>query len=143
MSDTRINLQKANTVIAAAFAKGKELGLKPLSCVVTDAGGHVIAFQRQDGTSFMRLEIALGKAAGALALGVNSRRIGEMAQERPIFVANLCKVAGKGILPAAGGVIVTGADGAPIGAVGVTGDTSDNDETCAFAAIAAAGLTAN
>ena len=142
MSDTRISLEKANTVIAATFARGKELGLKPLSCVVTDAGGHVIAFQRQDGTSFMRLQIALGKAAGALALGVNSRRIGEMAEERPIFVANLCTVADNGILPAAGGVIVTGADDAPIGAVGVTGDTSDNDEVCAFAGIAAAGLTA-
>lgn len=143
MSDTRISLEKANTVIAAAFAKGKDLGLKPLSCVVTDAGGHVIAFQRQDGTSFMRLQIAQGKAAGALALGVNSRRIGEMAQERPIFVANLCKVSDQGILPAAGGVIVRGADGLPIGAVGVTGDTSDNDEVCAFAGIAAAGLAAN
>jgi uncharacterized protein GlcG (DUF336 family) len=143
MSDIRISLEKANTIIAAAFAKGQQMGLKPLSCVVTDAGGHVIAFQRQDTTSFMRLEIALGKAAGALALGVNSRRIGEMANERPIFITNLCKVSDKGILPVAGGVIVKGADGGPIGAVGVTGDTSDNDEVCAFAGIAAAGLTAH
>jgi len=143
MSDTSISLEKANAIIAAAFARGHEMGLKPLSCVVTDAGGHVIAFQRQDTTSFMRLEIALGKAAGALALGVNSRRIGEMAQERPIFIANLGKVADKGLVPAAGGVIVRGAGGAPIGAVGVTGDTSDNDEVCAMAGIAAAGLTAN
>jgi uncharacterized protein GlcG (DUF336 family) len=141
--DTRISLEKANTIIAAAFAKGRDMGLKPLSCVVTDAGGHVIAFQRQDGTSFMRLEIALGKAAGALALGVNSRRIGEMAAERPVFMANLCKVSDKGILPVAGGVIVKGIDGLPIGAVGVTGDKSDNDELCAIAGIAAAGLTAN
>ena len=143
MSDTRISLEKANIIIAAAFSKGREMGLKPLSCVVTDAGGHVIAFQRQDGTSFLRLEIALGKAAGALALGVNSRRIGEMAQERPIFVANLGKVADKGLVPAAGGVIVKGADGAPIGAVGVTGDTSDNDEVCAIVGIVTAGLVAN
>src|SRR3569833_3145061 len=85
MSDFRISLEKANTIITATFAKGKDTGMKPLSCVVVDAGGHVIAFQRQDGTSFMRLDIARGKAAGALALGVNSRRIGEMAAERPAF----------------------------------------------------------
>jgi len=139
----RITLTQANAIIAAAFAKGAELKLKPLSVVVVDAGGHVQAFQRQDGASSMRLGIALGKAAGALALGVNSRRIGEMAQERPIFVANLGKVADKGLVPAAGGVIVKGADGAPIGAVGVTGDTSDNDEVCAIAGIVTAGLVAN
>ncbi|HEX3756751.1 MAG TPA: heme-binding protein [Rhizomicrobium sp.] len=136
----RIGLAQANAVIAAAFAKGAEMGLKPLSVVVTDAGGHVIAFQRQDGASFFRLEIALGKAAGALALGVNSRRIGEMAAERPAFIAAAGKLAEKGIMPAAGGVIAKGPDGLPIGAVGVTGDTSDNDEACALAAIAAAGL---
>jgi uncharacterized protein GlcG (DUF336 family) len=138
----RISLAKANAIIAAAFAKGAELGFKPLSVVVTDAGGHVIAFQRQDGTSFLRLEIALGKASGALALGVNSRRIGEMAAERPSFIAAVGMVADKGILPVAGGVIVKGPDGLPIGAVGVTGDTSDNDEVAALAGIAAAGLTA-
>jgi uncharacterized protein GlcG (DUF336 family) len=144
MTDTafRISLAKANTIIETAFASGKEKGFKPLSVVVTDAGGHVIAFQRQDGTSFLRLEIALGKAAGALALGVNSRRIGEMAAERPSFIAAVGMVHNKGILPVAGGVIVKGPDGLPIGAVGVTGDTSDNDEVCALAGIAAAGLTA-
>jgi uncharacterized protein GlcG (DUF336 family) len=136
----RIGLDQANTIIKTAFAKGAELKLKPLSVAVTDAGGHMIAFQRQDGASFFRLEIALGKAAGALALGVNSRRIGEMAAERPAFIAAVGKLAEKGILPVAGGVIVKGPDGLPIGAVGVTGDTSDNDEICALAGIAAAGL---
>lgn len=138
----RISLDQANKIIATVFATGKEKGFKPLSAVVTDAGGHVIAFQRQDGTSFLRLEIALGKAAGSLALGVNSRKIGEMAAERPAFIAAVGKVADKGILPVAGGVIVKGPDGLPIGAVGVTGDTSDNDEIAALAGIAAAGLTA-
>lgn len=142
MSDFRISLDKANTIITAAFAKGKEAGMKPLSCVVVDAGGHVIAFQRQDGTSFLRLDIARGKAAGALALGVNSRRIGEMAAERPSFIASLGHSAAGGLIPVAGGVIVKGPDGLPIGAVGVTGDTSDNDEIAALAGIAAAGLTA-
>ena len=141
MSDFRVSLDKANTIISATFAKGKEAGMKPLSCVVVDAGGHVIAFQRQDGTSFLRLDIARGKAAGALALGVNSRRIGEMAAERPSFIASLGHLATGGLIPVAGGVIVKGPDGLPIGAVGVTGDTSDNDEIAALAGIAAAGLT--
>jgi len=138
----RITLAQANTIIEAAFAKGKELGLKPLSIVVVDAGGHVQAFQRADGASSMRLGIALGKAAGALALGVSSRKIGEMAAERPAFVASISGIAPSGIVPAAGGCIVKGSDGHAIGAVGVTGDTSDNDEICTLAGIAAAGLTA-
>lgn len=141
MSNFRVSLEKANTIIAAAFKKGSEAGMKPLSCVVVDAGGHVIAFQRQDGTSLLRMDIAIGKAAGALALGVSSRKIGEMAAERPHFVAALSHLAPKGLLPVAGGVIIKGPDGLPIGAVGVTGDSSDNDEVCALAGIAAAGLT--
>ena len=139
---TRITLDQANAIIAAAFAKGAELKLKPLSVAVLDAGGHPIAFQRQDGASTMRFEIALGKAGGALSLGVNSRQIGDMAVERPSFVASLHAIAPRGIVPAAGGVIVVDTGGEPIGAVGITGDLSDNDEACALAGIAAAGLTA-
>ena len=139
---TRITLDQANAIIAAAFAKGAELKLKPLSVAVLDAGGHPIAFQRQDGASTMRFEIALGKAGGALSLGVNSRQIGDMLVERPSFVASLHAIAPRGIVPAAGGVIVVDTGGEPIGAVGITGDLSDNDEACALAGIAAAGLTA-
>lgn len=138
----RISLDQANAAIAGAFAKGRELGLKPLCCVVLDAGGHAIALQRQDGASTLRPQIAAGKASGALALGVSSRRIGEMAAERPSFVAALGPIAPDGIIPAAGGVIVINGDGQPIGAIGITGDTSDNDEACALAGIAAAELTA-
>lgn len=139
---SRISLDQANAVIAAALAKGSELGLKPLSVAVLDAGGHLLAFQRQDGSSNLRPQIATAKASGALALGTSSRRIGEMAAERPTFVASLGPISAHGVVPAAGGVIVTGADGLAIGAVGVTGDTSDNDELCALAGIAAAGLQA-
>jgi len=137
----RVSLANANAIIAAAFAKGAEMGFKPLSVVVVDAGGHVQAFQRADGASSMRLGIALGKAAGALALGVSSRKIGEMGVERPAFVTALSGIPPHGLVPAAGGVIVKGGDGFAIGAVGVTGDTSDNDEICTLAGIAAAGLT--
>jgi uncharacterized protein GlcG (DUF336 family) len=137
---TRLTLENANTIIEAAFAKGVALGLKPLSVAVLDAGGHLIAFQRQNGASILRPGIAMGKASGALALGVSSRKIADMAAERPSFIAALGPIAPHGVVPAAGGVIVVDTDGLPLGAVGVTGDTSDNDETCALAGLAAAGL---
>lgn len=139
---TSITLAQADAIIAGAFAKGAELGLKPLGIAVLDPGGHLIAFARADGASTLRPQIALGKAGGALGLGMSSRRIGDMALERPTFAASLGPIAPHGVIPAAGGVIVVDAAGTPIGAVGVTGDTSDNDEICALAGIAAAGLTA-
>lgn len=139
---TRISLDQANRIITEAFKKGAALKLKPLSAVVLDPGGHVIAFQRQDGASILRFQIAAGKASGALALGVSSRKIGEMAAERPSFVAALGPIAPHGVIPAAGGVIVMDEAGGILGAVGITGDTSDNDEACVLAGIAAAGLKA-
>ena len=123
-----ITLAQANTIIAAALEKGHELKLKPLSIAVLDPGGHLIAFQREDGASNLRPQIAAGKASGALALGVSSRKIGEMAAERPTFITTVSQIATGGLIPAAGGVLVTDKTGALIGAVGVTGDTSDNDE---------------
>ena len=137
-----IGLDVASALIAAALDKGRELDLKPLSVAVLDAGGHLIAFQRQDGASTLRPQIAIAKAAGALALGISSRRIADVAAERPSFVASLASLAPAGLVPAAGGVIVVDQHGATIGAVGVTGDTSDHDERCALAGIAAAGLIA-
>lgn len=137
---TGITLDQANIIIDAALAKGRELNLKPLSVAVLDTGGHLVAFQRQDGSSTLRPQIACGKAAGALALGISSRKIADMAADRPSFVASLGTISPHGVIPAAGGVIVVNADGEKSGAVGVTGDTSDNDEICALAGIDAAGL---
>ncbi|MBP8232222.1 MAG: heme-binding protein [Rhizorhabdus sp.] len=139
---SRISLEQASNILAGAMAKGSELGLKPLSVAVLDAGGHLISFARADGASNMRAQIAIGKAAGALALGVSSRIVGTMAVERPTFVASLASMAPQGMVPAAGGVIVVNEAGLAIGAVGVTGDTSDNDELAALAGIEAAGLNA-
>lgn len=136
----RLNLAQANALIEAALAHGAKLGLKPLTVTVHDPGGHLIAAQRQDGASNMRVRLAGGKAAGALALGVSSRTIGEMALERPHFVAAVDTMSEGGMVPAAGGVIVCDAGGAILGAIGVTGDISDNDEACALAAIASLGL---
>lgn len=138
----RISLDDASKIIAGAMAKGDALGLKPLSVAVLDAGGHLISFARSDGSSNMRSQIAIGKAAGALALGVSSRVVATMAIERPTFVASLASMAPQGMVPAAGGVIVVDEAGLPIGAVGVTGDTSDNDELAALAGIETAGLSA-
>ncbi len=139
---TAITIEQARAIIAASFAKGAELGLKPLSVVVLDPGGYPIAFERQNGASCGRFAVTMGKASGALQLGVSSRKIGEMAADRPIFVASLGPIFPHGAIPAAGGVIVLGADGAVAGAVGISGDTSDNDEICALAGVAAAGLKA-
>jgi uncharacterized protein GlcG (DUF336 family) len=136
-----ISLAQANAIIEGSFSKGLELGMKPLAVVVLDAGGHDIAVQRQDGASILRPQIARAKASGALGLGMSSRKISDIAAERPTFVAALGVIAPLGALPAAGGLIVVDAAGSPIGAVGITGDTSDNDELCAAAGIVAAGLT--
>jgi uncharacterized protein GlcG (DUF336 family) len=136
----QLSLADARTIIAAALAEGARRELKPLSVAVLDAGGHLLAFERQDGSSNLRPQIAAGKASGALALGVSSRQIAAMADERPVFVGALGVIAEGGIVPAAGGLIVVGDGDRPIGAVGVTGDTSDNDELCAIAGIAAAKL---
>lgn len=137
-----LTLAQAQKIAAEALRKGRELNLKPLTVAILDAGGHAIVLLREDGTSNLRPGIAIGKASGALALGVSSRKIAEMAQDRPTFVGSLSGISADGIIPAAGGVIIVDAAGTPIGAVGVTGDTSDNDEICALAGIAAADLAA-
>jgi uncharacterized protein GlcG (DUF336 family) len=137
-----LTLAQANALIDAAFAKGAELSLKPLTVTIHDPGGHLIACQRQDGASNMRVKLAGGKASGALALGVSSRTIGDMAVDRPHFIAAVDTMSEGGMVPAAGGVIVCDAGGTVVGAIGVTGDTSDNDEACALAAIAKLGLAA-
>jgi uncharacterized protein GlcG (DUF336 family) len=139
---TAITLDQANAAITAALAHGRQLGLKPLSVAILDPGGHLVAFQRGDGASLLRPQISVGKASGALALGISSRRIGEMAEDRPAFVGALGGIAAHGIVPAAGGIIIVDAQDQVIGAIGVTGDTSDQDEACALAALAATGLAA-
>ena len=137
-----ITVAQANAIIAGVVAKASEAKMKPLTVAVVDAGGWLICFQRSDGAPNLRPAIAIGKAAGAVGVGVSSRRLGEMAAERPHFVAAASAVAPQGLVPVAGGVIVVGEDGKTIGAVGVSGDTSDNDEIAALAGIAAAGLKA-
>ncbi len=137
---TMLTLETANEIITAALAKGVELGLMPLSVAVVDQGANLLALQRHQDASILRPQIAHAKAAGALALGMSSRRIAEVAAERPTFIGSLPALAPFGLVPAAGGVIIADNYGVAVGAVGVTGDTSDNDEACALAGIAAVNL---
>jgi uncharacterized protein GlcG (DUF336 family) len=138
-----LSLAEARAVIAAAFAKAAELHLKPLGIVVLDAAGHAKAFERQDGASHMRLDIATGKAYGAIALGIGSRAIFERAQQQAFFVSAVNTLARGSLVPVPGGVLVKTSDGLILGAVGISGDTSDQDEACAIAGIEAAGFIAD
>lgn len=135
-----ISLSTAETITSAAIAKAGELGLKPLTVAVLDAGGHTIILKRQDGASNLRPEIATGKANGALAVGTGTRWLNANAETRPHFVNALNGVAGGNIVPVPGGVLVKNEAGETLGAVGITGDTSENDETCAVAGIEMVGL---
>jgi uncharacterized protein GlcG (DUF336 family) len=139
---TSIALETARTIIAGARAHGSSAGLKPLTVVVLDAGGHVVAAEREDGSSMKRFEIAFGKAYGALSLGMGSRSIMGRAEQQPYFVAAVTSAVGGTLVPVPGGVLVRNDGGDLVGAVGITGDTSDNDEAAAVAGIDAAGLTA-
>ena len=140
---TALSLDKAKRMIDAAFARGTELKLRPLGVSVLDAGGHLVAFQRQDGASFLRPQMSAGKAYGALAIGMGARRVEAFAKERPHLMAGISDVSGGRILPVVGGVLIRDGSGAIVGAVGVSGDSSENDETAAIAGIEAAGFTAD
>jgi uncharacterized protein GlcG (DUF336 family) len=137
-----MKLDVANLVVSTALARADELGLQPLAVVVLDAGGHVVALQRQDKASNKRAEIAYGKAHGALSLGVGSRALMARAEQQPYFIAAATAAVGGALIPLPGGVLVRDAGGDLVGAVGVSGDASDNDELVAVAGIEAVGLTA-
>jgi uncharacterized protein GlcG (DUF336 family) len=135
-----ITIENARTIIAATIAKGNDMGLKPLSVVVLDAGGHVKAFEREDGASPGRFAIAQGKAYGCVMLGMTGTAQMARADQQAYFMDAVNGAFGGKVVPVPGGVLVRGDDGAVIGAVGVTGDTSDNDLAAAMAGLAAAGL---
>jgi uncharacterized protein GlcG (DUF336 family) len=137
-----LNLEVARKILDAALAKGVEKKFKPLVVTVLDARGAVKITAAQDGTSLMRAEIAHGKAYGALAMGMGSRALFQRSQEQPSFIAAMNGLAQGALVPVPGGVLIQ--DGSILlGAVGISGDTSDNDEICAIAGIEAAGLKAN
>lgn len=137
-----LTLDMARKLADLCLDRAGEMKLKPLTVAVLDAAGHLKVLLRQDGTSLLRADIAQGKARGAIGMGMGSRAIYNRAQEQPYFIQAMNTIAGGSLVPVPGGVLVR-KDGGIIGAVGITGDTSDNDEACAVAAIEALGLEAD
>jgi uncharacterized protein GlcG (DUF336 family) len=136
-------LAQASTIVDAALKTGRETNCAPLTVAVLDAGGHLVAFKREDRSGIMRFDIAFGKAWGALGFGFPSRTLGERAEKYPTFFQAIAVASQGRFVPAAGGVLIRDGDGDVIGAVGISGDNSDKDETCAVAGIRAAGLQAD
>ncbi len=135
-----MNLELADKLITAALEHRQGHDMQPLTVAVIDAGGHLVALKREDGTSNLRSEIAQGKAKGAVAMGLGSRALFNRAQEQAYFISAMNALNGGSLVPVPGGVLIR-RDGTLLGAIGITGDSSDNDEACAIAAIEAQGLT--
>jgi uncharacterized protein GlcG (DUF336 family) len=142
-----LTLLQATTIVESALKKGRELSLAPLAVAVLDAGGHLKAFAREDGAGIVRPQIAIGKAWGALGMGLGSRtlarRVAEQGPQQQAFFAALNAMSEGRVVPAAGGVLIRDSGGAVLGAVGISGDVSDKDEACALAGVAAARLVAD
>ena len=137
-----ISLDTARTIVAAVRAARVDHELRPLTVAVLDAGGHVVAVEREDGSAIGRFDIAFGKARGALSLGMGSRALMARAEQQPYFIAAATAALDGRLIPVPGGVLVCNDEGELLGAVGVSGDTSDNDELAALIGIKAAGLVA-
>lgn len=138
-----LTLQQANTIIENAFKAAGEMKVNPLGVVVLDASGHIVAAQRQDKASFFRLDVALGKAYAAVAMGASSRALWKRAQGNPNFFVTLAATAQGKFLPQTGAALIRDASGTIIGAAGASGGTGDEDEACCVKGIEAAGLTAD
>ncbi len=139
---TGLTLQHAKTIADTALSHGRQLNLAPLVVAVLDAGGHLVTFQREDGSGLLRFDIAYGKAWGSLGMGFGSREYLARAQANPTFIAAIAAASGGRVVPVPGGVLIRSSDGALLGAVGISGDVSDQDEACCIAGIEAAGLKA-
>ena len=137
---TTLDLATARALVDATLQAARRDRLKPLAVVVIDAGGHDIALLREDGAAFLRTEIARGKAWGALGMGMDSRALGARAEQNPRFFAALGALSVGRVIPNAGGLLLHAADGAAIGAIGVSGDQADRDEAVALEAMRGLGL---
>jgi uncharacterized protein GlcG (DUF336 family) len=141
MAMSTLTLFDANLIVDKALEKGRELNFLPLTVCVLDAGGQIKVLKREDNSSLLRQEIALGKAWGVLGMGFGGREIAKRAAKVPQFYAALSDMSGGRMVPVPGGVLIRSGSGEIIGAVGISGDTSENDETCAVHGIRSAGLT--
>src|SRR5271168_2401411 len=138
-----VTLDQASTIVDVALATAREMKLVPMTVAVLDAGGHLVAFKREDKSGLLRYDIAYGKAWGALGMGFGSRTLATRASKTPQFFTMLAAASGGRMVTNPGGVLIRDAAGNVIGACGVSGDTSDKDEMCALAGIEAAGLKAD
>jgi uncharacterized protein GlcG (DUF336 family) len=136
-----LSLEQANLVIQHAASKATEDEVPPLTVVVLDASGHLIAAQRQDGASMFRFDVALGKAWAAVAMGMSSRDLAARAQDNPNFFVSLAATGQGRFLPQPGAVLIHDRDGNILGAAGASGGTGDQDETCCAFGVTQAGLT--
>lgn len=140
---SRPTRQQANTIIDQAIAKAREMKIKPLTVVVLDGSGNIVACQREDGASMFRYDIALGKAWGAVAMSCSSRALGKRAKDNPNFFLTLASTAKGKFLPQTGAALIKDAQGNILGAAGASGGTGDEDEACCAHGIEKAGLTAD
>ena len=138
-----IDLEHATIIVDKALAHGRTLSLPPLTVAVLDAHGCLVAFKREDGSSLLRPEIAQAKAWGTLGMGIGGRAIAQRASVAPAFVSAVNALAGGRIIPVPGGVLIRSSDKSIVGAVGITGAISEQDEACAVAGIEAAGYKAD
>jgi len=138
-----LTLAQADRIADGTLAKGKELGLQPLTVAVLDAGGHLVVLKRADGSSIMRPELATAKAWGALGMGFGGRELARRANKMPEFFSALNAISAGRMVPVPGSVLLRDAAGRVVGAAGVSGDTSDNDEAALVPAVQAAGLVAD
>ncbi|WP_338579347.1 heme-binding protein [Pseudomonas sp. ML2-2023-6] len=138
-----LTLKVALELTVQALGVGRGIHASPLTVAVLDSGGHLLALQREDGASLLRPSIAIGKAWGAIALGKGSRLLALDAQQRPAFFAALNGMGQSDVVPAPGGVLILDESGQVVGAIGISGDTSDIDEQCAISAVEALGLRAD
>jgi uncharacterized protein GlcG (DUF336 family) len=136
-----VTLTQAQKIVDVALAYARERNFKPLGVAVLDVRGALKAYAAEDESTLGRAQIAMGKAGGAIAMGTGSRSLAKRGREAPQFVLAVGNLMPLGLIPGPGGVLIRNGAGAIVGAVGVSGDTSDNDELAALAGIAAAGLT--
>jgi len=138
-----VTLAQASTIIDSALKKARDLKQMPQTVVVLDAGGHIVAAKREDNSGIIRIEISVGKAYGALGMGWGSRTMMERAAQNPNFLTSVVAASGGRMVPNPGGILIRSANNAILGAVGISGDTGDNDEIIGIAGIEAAGLKAD
>jgi uncharacterized protein GlcG (DUF336 family) len=136
-----LTLEAADLIANKSLEKGRALGFAPLTVVILDAGGQIKVIKREDGSSLLRSDIAMGKAWGVLGMGFGGRELARRAAKMPVFFNALSDLSGGRMVPVPGGVLIRSASGEIVGSIGISGDTSDNDETCAVYGIKSAGLT--